>query len=360
MENSIIERNPDLDLPDNYSEYLTPEQLRQVEHLKSIIDIHDKRKVNELGREQQASVAQLYDMVLKDAKTHEIGEAGDFLADTVVKIRGYATDYEKPGILKFLKKQQAKVKYLQSRYRKVSKNIEIITEQLQRNYNKLQRFSDFFDDMFQRNLDTFNFLEMVIFAAEEVLKEERQKLEVLKKEAEESGRPMVLQQVSDFNGDIDYFESKLLGLKTSRMRAIQQAPMIRNHQKNSDILASAIDMVINEGISEWKKVMADSIGMQVHEGSLNAVNQVRDSINQMLIANSERNKQLTIQTAQIAGRGLIDIETIQKINQNLIETIQEACKAVDDVRIKRKSDEKELLKCEEELKSAIANYSKRV
>ena len=212
--------------------------------------------------------------------------------------------------------------------------------------------------MYDANRAMYEFLTMLIYAGEQVLEEEKQKLEAMIKETESSDDEMEMQRASDYKDDIIKFERRLYDLKLSRTIAIQQAPQIRNIQKSADEVSESIKTTIVTTIPLWKNQMAIALGMQTVREGLNAVNAVKDATNAMLIANSEMNKQLTLEAAQAVERGVVDIATINKVNQNLIDSLsgsyEIAQKAIND----RAEGAKQLQANEAELKKAIVKYTK--
>ena len=179
----------------------------------------------------------------------------------------------------------------------------------------------------------------------------------MQQDAEASGAPMEAQKAKDFNDDIVRFERRLYDLKLTRTIAIQQAPQIRNVQKSADELSESIKTAIVTTIPLWKSQMAIALGMQVVREGLNAVNAVKDATNAMLLENSQMNKQLTLEVAQAAERGVIDIETINIINQNLIDSLSGSYEIAQKAITSREEGTKQLRANEVELKNAIVKYT---
>lgn len=349
----------ELALPTNYENKMTPEVKQRVEELKASIDVHDKGKVIAYGREEQAQIGKFSDSVLNGVGTKEVGEAGELMAKVIGDIKGYNASCEKEnsGLFGFLRKQKSKLQNLQTKYKSVADNMDTIVKELNNKDLALGQVSRNFDTMYQENLDMYNYLTMVIYAGEQALQEEKLKLQTLQKDAEESGDMMEVQKASDFNDDIVRFERRLYDLKLTRTMAIQQAPEIKNIQKSADEVSESIKTTIVTTIPLWKKQMAMALGMQTVKEGLNVVNAVKDATNEMLIKNSEMNKQLTLEAAQAVERGVVDIETINIVNQNIIETLTGEYEIAQNAILKREEDAKQLQNHEAELKSALVKYT---
>ena len=81
--------------------------------------------------------------------------------------------------------------------------------------------------------------------------------------------------------------------------------------------------------------------------------EVTDTTNELLRRNAELLKQNTLETAKETERGIVDIETVKKVNEDLISTIEETIKIQKDGRERRKAAEAELLQIEDKLKQTL-------
>lgn len=358
MEQNVMRQQ--LSLPATYGQRMTPEIARKVSDLKASIDVHDKGKVVAYGREEQASIGKFYDSILQGVGTKEVGEAGELLTSVIGDINGYnvTCNKEEKGMFGFLRKQKSKIQTLQTKYKSLSANMDTVVKELEKKDLALGQVSRNFDVMYDENREMYEFLTMVIYAGEQALLDEKQKLEVMQKEAEENGDLMEVQKASDFNDDILRFERRLYDLKLSRTVAIQQAPQIRNIQKSADEVSESIKTTIVTSIPLWKSQMAIALGMQVVRDGLNAVNTVRNATNEMLIRNSQMNKELALEVSQAVERGIIDIETINIVNKNLIESFSGSYEIVQKAITEREEGAKQLQANETELKNAIVKYAK--
>ena len=78
-----------------------------------------------------------------------------------------------------------------------------------------------------------------------------------------------------------------------------------------------------------------------------------------LESNAEMLKANTLETAAENERGIVDIDTVKKVNEDLIATIEETVKIQRDGRAKRAAAEQELASIEGRLKETLLKYSGR-
>jgi len=134
---------------------------------------------------------------------------------------------------------------------------------------------------------------------------------------------------------------------------LQQAPQIRLIQSTNQVLAEKIQSSISTAIPLWKNQVAIALTLLKQKNAVAAQRAVADTTNQLLQANSEMLKQSAVETAKENERGVIDIETLQNTQANLIETIEETMQIQRDGRQKRADAEVKMQEMETELKQKL-------
>ena len=211
-----------------------------------------------------------------------------------------------------------------------------------------------FDTMYEKNLDYFNEISLYIIAGEKKLKELKEVvLPELQAKAKETGEQVDAQKANDMINTINRFEKKLYDLKTTRIISIQMAPQIRLLQNNEAELVEKIQSSITNTIPLWKNQMVLSLGVNNAKRALKNQQAVSKRTNDMLVKNSETLKQGSIQIAEESEKAIVNVETLQKTNQDLIETLDKVIEIHKNGRIKRLEAEKTLEGIEKELKEKI-------
>ena len=211
-----------------------------------------------------------------------------------------------------------------------------------------------FDGMYEKNLEFFKEISLYIIAGEKKLEELREKvLPELQEKAKASGEQLDIQKVNDMENIINRFEKKIYDLKTTRLISIQMAPQIRLLQSNEAELVEKIQSSITNTIPLWKNQMVLALGINRAKAALESQKAVSNLTNEMLKKNSETLKQGSIQIAEESERAIVDIETLKKTNQDIIETLDKVVEIHKNGRIKRQESEKELEALEKELKEKM-------
>lgn len=339
----------------NYDE-LTAEEKKAIDEFNAKIDVFDSTQILQYGAAAQNKISSFSDSVLEDVKTKSSGEVGDLLADLVAEIKGFdGTLVSEPkGLGKIFYSAKKQLTKIVAKYSKIESNIDGIEKGLDKSKIKLLKDVSMFDQMYQKNLEYFKEISLYIIAGEKKLEELKNVvLPELKKKAEETEEQLDVQKVQDMEAQINRFEKKLYDLKTTRLISIQMAPQIRLIQNNDAELVEKIQSSITNTIPLWKNQMVLALGITNAKTALKQQQAVSKLTNDMLLKNSETLKQGTLDIAKESERAIVDIETLKKTNQSLIETLDGVIKIHEDGRIKRKEAEVELQNIEKELKNKI-------
>ena len=214
------------------------------------------------------------------------------------------------------------------------------------------------EELYKRNKSFFDELNVYIGAGEMKIEELQQKLipEAMQK-AQETGDQMDVQVVNDLHQFLDRLEKRNHDLKLTRQMTIQQAPQIRLIQNTNQTLAEKIQSSITTTIPLWKNQIAIAMTLLRQKDAVTAQRQVSETTNQLIQKNSEMLKISTIETARENERGIIDLETLQKTQQNLIETLEETLQIQQEGRMRRKAAEVELNRLEGTMQQQLLQLS---
>ncbi len=337
---------------------LSDEEKAAIEEFNKKIDVTDSTQVLQFGSKAQSKISQFSDSVLEGVKTKNIGEVGDVLSNLVGEIKSFDADINldtKSNVFsKFFNNAKKQLNTLVAKYSKIETNVDRIEKQLEN--HKLQMLKDIaiFDTMYEKNFEYFKEISLYIIAGERKLEELRNvDLPKLRQVAQESGEQIDAQKVQDLENTINRFEKKIYDLKTTRVISIQMAPQIRLLQNNDAELVEKIQSSITNTIPLWKNQIVLALGINNAKQALGTQKAVTDLTNDMLKKNSEILKQGSIDIAKESERAIVDIETLQATNKNIIETLDKVIEIHENGRIKRQEAEAELQNIEKELKDKM-------
>ena len=338
------------------TELLTPEERKQVDAIKEGFDITDSSQALQFGNAAQKNLADFSDSILAQVRTKDSGYVGELLTDLSIKIDEFSQN-ETKGFMKKLPiigKLVNKADGLVSAYDKLSVKVDKIQSELEKSKLAMMKDIIMFDSLYDKNLEYFKSLQLYIQAGEEKLSELRTiTLPKLRQEAAVSSDPMAGQVVADFENTVDRFEKKVHDLKLSKTIAIQTAPQLRLIQNNDRMLVERVQSAIYNAIPLWKNQIIIALGLSRQQQLLKTQRAINDTTNELLRKNAEMLKINSIETAKENDRSIVDIETVRKVNEDLITTIEETIQIQRDGRAKRQSAEQELQQLEERLKNTL-------
>ena len=333
---------------------LTEQEKKAVEEFSKKIDIKDTNLVLQYGAAAQKSVAGFSENALSNVRSKDLGEVGADLSELVVQLKGFGSGEEKKGLAGLFRKAGNKIESLKAQYGKVEANVDRIAQSLEKHQITLMKDIAMFDQMYELNLKYYKELTMYILAGKKRLAEVRStELEELRKKAEQTGLAEDAQAYNDLVNLCNRFEKKLHDLELTRMVSVQMGPQTRLLQNNDTLMIEKIQSSLVNTIPLWKSQMVLALGMEHSRQATAAQNAVTEMTNDLLKKNADTLKMGTIATAKEAERSIIDIETLQHTNQQLISTLDEVLNIQKEGAAKRKEAEVELGKIEGELKQKL-------
>lgn len=332
---------------------LTPEEQKMVNDFAAKIDIENTNQILQYGAGTQKKMADFSDTALENVKTQDLCEIGELISNVVGELKDF--DVQEEGkFFGFFRKQTSKIENLKNKYDKAQVNVEKITDSLQQHQVRLMKDSAMLDKMYEQNLNYFKELTMYILAGKKKLEETRNgKLAEMKNKAALSGLPEDAQAARDLDEKCSRFEKKLHDLELTRTIAMQTAPQIRLIQNNDTVMVEKIQTTIVNTIPLWKSQMVLALGIAHSAEAVQAQRQVTDITNELLRKNAETLHMATVETAKESERGIVDLETLQKTNADLIQTLDDVMRIQMEGRQKRQAAEMEMHRMEEELKRKL-------
>lgn len=340
------------------TEMISPEDRRRIDEIKNAIDLTNSQASVQYGVNAQRNIAEFSDTILNNIRSKDSGYVGDLLSNLVVKVKGFEVDSNDKG--SFIKKIPiigsivSSAKNMMAEYDKLSVQVDKIQAELDKARMLMLKDIVMFDTMYDKNVEYFKELQLYIKAGEEKIVElQTQTIPKLRMQAANSQNQMAVQLVSDFENAVSRFEKKVHDLKLSKTIAIQTAPQIRLIQNNDKVLVDKVQSAIFNTIPLWKSQIVIALGLSRQQKVLQMQREITNTTNELLRRNAEMLKQSTLETARETERGIVDIETVKKVNDDLISTIEETIKIQQEGRQKRKVAEAQLVQIEDRLKQTL-------
>lgn len=333
----------------------------KVASIQRQLDISDTAQITEFGERAQREVAGFADHVLEQTRNRELGDTGELLSDVIAKARGLdPADLQKKGLFgRTMGAMRRRVHRFRSKFDTVAAQIDRITVELERRIDRLKRDVTMLDGLHEQTRQSIGELDAYIAAGKAYAEEfRRTRLAELQAAATTRGEGtqdlMAAQAYQDAVQALDRLEKRVMYLQQARQIAIQQLPQIRIVQNGDATLIESLQASINLTIPAWKQKMVLLLGLTHQREALALQQTVTDTTNEMLRQASEMMKTQAIAIEEQSQKGIVDIETLAKTNQDLIDTIEGVLRVQSEGRRKRTMVEQEMAKQTEALRQTLA------
>ena len=336
---------------------LTDAEQNMVAEFAKQIDVTNANQILMYGAGAQQNIANFSENALNNVRNKDLGEIGDALSGLVVELRTLNfddSDEDKGFFAKLFRKGKSQLEELKAQYTEVEGNVDKITAVLEQHQIALLKDVAMLDEMYALNLQYYKELSMYIIAGRKRLEEVRANdVETLRQKAAASGNAEDAQAYNDLVNMCDRFEKKLHDLELSRTVSLQMGPQTRMLQNNDVMMVEKIQSSLVNTIPLWKSQMVLALGLENARRATEAQTAVSEMTNELLKRNADKLKQGSVEIAKEAERSIIDIETLQYTNEQLIATLDEVMQIQRDGAVKRKEAEAELRRIEGELKAKL-------
>ncbi|WP_423799709.1 toxic anion resistance protein [Neobacillus sp. SAB-20_R2A] len=351
----VLQQQGEAPRPTKLIDVIPEEHRAKAYQLAEQIDPTNHQAMIQYGTQAQGKLLSFSHAMLEHVQQKDVGEIGEIISDLMKRLNEVNPDELKDSKPSFFGRMFGKIssslQEVLSKYQKTGAQIDRISVKLDRSKNVLLSDIKLLEQLYETNKEYFHALNVYIAAGEIKLEEMHEKtIPQLKREADSTNDQMKFQEVNDMIQFADRLDKRLHDLKLSREITIQSAPQIRLIQNTNQALVEKIQSSIVTAIPLWKNQVAIALTLIRQRHAVEAQKQVSKTTNELLLKNAEMLKTNTIETAKENERGLVDIETLKKTQENLISTLEETLRIQEEGRHKRRIAEQELATMENDLK----------
>jgi uncharacterized protein YaaN involved in tellurite resistance len=336
---------------------------QKAQELFKTIDPSKPESLSNFGVETQRKLGYFSNELLSQVKAKDSGDAGTAINELLNQINLIKVDQaENPGRLKrmfkglpFMQKFADKSKRIASQYNSISENVDDVVLKLERTRQSVLKDSTSLEVMFKQAVEYIQEIRAIIAAGKLKIEEiETTTIPAMQQEVETSNQDeMAVQRLSDMLAFKERLEKKVHDFTLSHTIAVQSMPQIRMIQSANDVLAQKIQNSITTVIPVWRQQVAIALGLEKQRKALEIQKKVTDTTNEMLLKNAALLKTNVVIAAEENERGIVDVDTLKKVNRDMVETLDTVIKISEEGSRKRAEAVKELALVQEELNSKI-------
>ncbi|RXJ73025.1 toxic anion resistance protein [Veronia nyctiphanis] len=310
------------------------------------------------GKEALEQITAFSDDVLGQIRVRDSGEAGGILQSMVSSMD--SAEFDQLGKDSLLSKLPLigemfnSFKTFSASFDSVKAQLDGLSSQLEAQEVKLAHDINQLDALYDHNLALLKGLDEFIAAGKYKLNALNQTvLPELLSLSESSGDALDAQKYRDATQAVARLEKRIHNLELTRLAAIQTAPQIRLSQEGNKMLMEDIQDIVHNTFPLWKRQFLIAISNYEKEKALKVTRAVKDYTNKQYVQNAEKLKVLEEQIAENYQRGILDLESLQTVNQLTIETLNNTLSRVKEGRGQREAAQLVIEKAEQELKAAL-------
>lgn len=345
--------------PDQQIAKLPEADQQSVQQLASQIDFTREGIESSYGKDAQRATSTFADEILSETRSKDTGEAGELLNTMLVTI----DEAELGGFRKIpiLGQVAVSIDKLRRRYQKVDAQIDEIIVKLEAAQSRLVADISMYDTMYTQNAQQYRELKITVLAGKKALADFRAtQLPALEAEAQKSGDPMQAQLLKDFKSKLDRFEKRLDDLDRISVVTLQTAPQIKIIQNADQTIVDKIDTTISTTIPVWKSQMVIALGLSNQRKALDLQNKADDVTNKLLQKNAAALHKGAVDAEKANQRSVVEIETLEKINSELIATLKETVQIQREGKANREAAQVKMRQIESDLKNALIENAQQM
>ncbi|HEX5362397.1 MAG TPA: toxic anion resistance protein [Fluviicoccus sp.] len=308
------------------------DRLRQeVARMAQSFDPKQTNAVHQLGARAGEKIVQYSDKLLTQVKTKDMDGLGEKLQEVVLLAKGInvqalvknsGSGSKIPLIGGLIDSFRMGKEKLLGKYDTLSKQMEKLVGEIKMSQTRLDTRIRDLDQVYDFNVEEYHNLDCNILVGEIKLEELRQEL-ARRQASPAASDPMEAQQLADLQDLITRLDKRVHDLRTMQMVAVQTAPMIRMVQSNNRILIDKFRNLQELTIPSWKKQFTLAIALMEQQQAVELTQKIDDTTNELMRRNADLLRQNSINTARANQRSVVDIETLEHVQQTLISTMEE-------------------------------------
>lgn len=318
------------------------------------IDFSNLQLLSQYGVDVQKNLARFSEEILFKVKNKETAEIGSLLNELMLTVKGInIEEIQNPGPLrKIWNRILTEVSLFKGSFDKINDQLDFLITELELSKGQLLQDIQILEKTYEQNLAYYYDLERLITAGEEAIHLKALEIDQAIFEHQDLA---AIQRAQDQTSVLKGFEKRIHDLKLTKMMTLQTLPQIRIIQHNNNELINKIQSSILNTIPIWKNQIVLTLSLQKQKQVAEVQKKIHDTTNALLTKNSEILKQNAINVARLGETGIIECQSLQKVNDDLISVISSVLQIYQEGKERREAAEIELGEMERRLKATLAN-----
>jgi uncharacterized protein YaaN involved in tellurite resistance len=312
---------------------LNDTDIAEIHQVAQRIQPHSPSTVAEFGRDVAEHTSRYADDLLDQVRNGDLDEAGAKLTQVVDIARSLnltpLSDKRSrvPVIGPIIDKFRLGAAKFKGQFESTREQIETLVGEVHSTQGNLQQRNGDMDDMFASVREEHRLLGVHIAAG-------RMRLDELRAQAgAQRGAmktdPASVQEMADLDAIIASLDKRIGDLIALQHSAMQSLPMIRMIQANNQMLIDKFHTVREITVPTWKRQFLLALSLNEQRNAVQLADTIDDMTNDLQKRNAALLHRNSVETAKANQRMVIDVSTLQDVQNTLIKTVEDV------VRIQR-------------------------
>lgn len=312
---------------ENYKQKLR--QLPEVEALTSEIHVDDLNTILAFGQEASSGISKVSDNLLSTMKTVDAEEAGEMIQQLTKVMDKFdikeLEDIKEPsGLQKLFSRAKNSIDALFQKYETMGSEVDKIYVTLKKYELQIENSNKNLRQMYDANINYYQQLEKYIVAGQIGLEElDTQLIPEFEQKAIASGDRLDLTTVESLKQTRNLLEQRVYDLQIAENIALQTIPMIQGIQYSNFNLTRKINSAFIITLPIFKQCLAQAVMLKRQELQAKSLKALDDKTNELLMRNAQNMTNQTTAIARMAGTSAIQIETLEKTWQTIVNGIEQ-------------------------------------
>lgn len=327
----------------------------EIDRLTSLIDVNNPNTIVSFGGPVAEEISKASDQVLRSMNVEQVNDSGKLLQNLAVIMDQFdgseLSTKEQKGLKKFFSNTKKELDKILGKYHTMGDEIDQIYVQLKGYEKEIYEANTKLETMFNANLNYYNELLKYILAGEQGVKEIDAYIVQLQQQMadnpDDGGIKMELNNIMQVR---DILDQRVMDLKVAENVAMQTVPMLKTMEFSNLNLIRKINSAFIVTMPVFKQSLAQAVMLKRQKVQAEAMQALDQKTNEMLLKNAENTVLQSKLTAQMASGSSIQIETLQKTWQTIVDGIEETSRIQNEARQKRIQDTEALRQLNDDFK----------
>lgn len=353
-----VEKEPSVLTPVEQEIYdkLTPKEKEGLQAAMDQMDFNDPNMRNQYGLKTREGIAEISTKSLEVARTRDLGAAGKSMTTLIKQLKGVDIQVKQRGIFG---KVRSAIEEFNAQLTSVEGNIDKAVAIMKGHQAQLATDIQTYDQLYLQNLGYYKALTKYIIAGKLKLDEERKTTLAALQAKTSGGDTGAIEAFSDYKDKLDDFERLLDELESTKLQCIQTAPTLRMAKRNNEALIEKFDFIFLSAVPSWKLQLQLMLAQENAKQAGEAIDAAIDFHQDIIRKNAELLGRNNIEVARITEREILDVETLEYANQQLLNSMNEVLEIHEAGKAKRYQSRQDKVRMEEEMKNELLKFARR-